>query len=240
MFGSDVMGLWYSYLHNGSNSYRTFPLGSNISNGFASAQVTRSHHASLMNIASTTHLHKFASIPPNDWIDMAATSIFEANEINFPVNFNNPFDIPGHIAGGTGSSSYGPDTRKLKGSISAKRTVDAAGNTTRIDLLSKLEFEVKDAVDFCPGDRGGGMEQILTIPASRLEASGLAHDVGFTVNLMLLPITKVITGADLAGIPGSSSTLPTDRLGRGVSSSTDLPTDRRHRGDRLGGGVRRE
>jgi hypothetical protein len=42
-------------------------------------------------------------------------------------------------------------------------------------------YEVFDAVDFCPGDCGSWLEQRVTIPMSRLEASGAAYDQPFKV-----------------------------------------------------------
>ncbi|HBB36208.1 MAG TPA: hypothetical protein DDZ80_14795 [Cyanobacteria bacterium UBA8803] len=43
--------------------------------------------------------------------------------------------------------------------------------------------------DFCPGGAGAGLEQVLTIPASRLEASGQAFDVPFEVQLDVADLT---------------------------------------------------
>ena len=47
----------------------------------------------------------------------------------------------------------------------------------KVKCLSKVELEIFDAIDFCPGGCGTPREQILTVPFSRREASGLAYDV---------------------------------------------------------------
>ena len=47
-------------------------------------------------------------------------------------------------------------------------------NYVKVKCLSKVELEIFDAIDFCPGGCGTPREQILTVPFSRREASGLA------------------------------------------------------------------
>ena len=55
------------------------------------------------------------------------------------------------------------------------------GNTTDIVMRTAFRFVVKDTVDFCPGNKGAGLEQNLTIPLGRLEKTGsfFANDVPF-------------------------------------------------------------
>ena len=99
-----------------------------------------------------------------------------------PINFNNPFSIAGHIAGGIGSSDAGPDYRKINyGNVTLEKT-PVIGGTGYVSVETTLQYEVFDAVDFCPGDCGSRAEQLVTIPMSRLEASGEAYDVPFKVN----------------------------------------------------------
>jgi hypothetical protein len=43
---------------------------------------------------------------------------------------------------------------------------------------------VFDAIDFCPGDCGSREERLITVPMSRLEASGEAYDVPFKVTFV--------------------------------------------------------
>lgn len=71
---------------------------------------------------------------------------------NRPINYSSPLSVAGHIAGEIGSSDAGPDYRKIT-----------------------------YAADFCPGYCGSPAEQLITVPMSRLEASGAAYDVPFKV-----------------------------------------------------------
>jgi hypothetical protein len=204
MFGADVAGLWRQYLSGRSSGYRTFAKGSNIANAFAQSNVIRQHTEILMARA-ITRLDRFKALTANTWVDIPVANVFTADEINFPINFNNPFDIPGHIAGGASGSDFGPDTRKLKGHLSVYRESDDTGNTIGYQLKAKFEFEVKDAVDFCPGGAGAGLEQVLTIPASRLEASSEAFDVPFEVQFAAPEITRTISSASSDVSSGGSS-----------------------------------
>ena len=208
MFGTDVAGLWQQYLSGPSSGYRTFAKGSNIANAFAQSNVIRQRTENLMVIA-TTRKDRFNTLPANKWVNVPVDQVFTQDEINYGINFSNPYDIPGHIAGGAGSSSFGKDTRTLKGYLSVCRETDDTGKTIGYQLKAKFEFEVKDTVDFCPGQPGSALEQILTIPASRLEASGQAFDVPFQVQFDAPEIIRT-----------TKSPSP-------VSSS-----DRRHRADR--------
>lgn len=90
----------------------------------------------------------------------------------------------------TDDSEFGPDTRDLTGTIKLRR-FDTGGSTTRMSVEATFTFKYKihDALDFCPGntlqkddftvDRLQYNEIITDL--SRLEASGMARDVGFDV-----------------------------------------------------------
>lgn len=98
-----------------------------------------------------------------------------------PINYSNPLAIAGHIAGGIGSSDAGVDYRKvLRGDATLER-VPLVGSAGYVRVETTLRYEVFDAIDFCPGDCGSPAEQLVTIPMSRLEASGQAYDVPFKV-----------------------------------------------------------
>ena len=122
--------------------------------------------------------------PPLD--DFAATSMSIANFLspfemdNRPINYSNPFAIAGHIAGGIGSSDAGPDYRKVSGGVTLEK-VPLIGSAGYVSVETSLHYEIGDAVDFCPGDCGSPAEQPVTVPMSRLEASGEAYDVPFKV-----------------------------------------------------------
>lgn len=223
MFGAEVAGMWRQYLNGGGS--RTFNDGSNIANAFKQSAVMRSHANRLMDIA-LTRLDRFSTIPANTVTDVPVENIFTSEEINFPLDFNNPFDIPGHIAGGasadgSSSSNFGPDTRKLKGKITALREEDVNTGLSRLSLTADFEFEVHDAMDFCPGNPGAFLEQTLTVPLSRLEASGDAGDVGLDISFKIADIRRRVD----TGLGGPNTTpLPNNSDSRHHSDRRDVAT----------------
>lgn len=98
-----------------------------------------------------------------------------------PINYSNPFSVAGHIAGGIGSSDAGPDYRSITHANVWLERVPVIGSTGYIQVSMSPRYEVVDAIDFCPGDCGSPAEQLVTVPMSRLEASGHAYDVPFKV-----------------------------------------------------------
>ncbi|WP_257389598.1 DUF4157 domain-containing protein, partial [Tahibacter caeni] len=96
---------------------------------------------------------------------------------NRPINYSNPLSVAGHIAGGIGSSDAGDDYRK----ITQCMVTAEPGVFGSVVVSIAPHYEVFDAIDFCPGDCGSPAEQHVTIPMSRLEASGRAYDVPFVV-----------------------------------------------------------
>ena len=91
------------------------------------------------------------------------------------------FTIPGLIAGGVSGSAAGQDSRSLSGKIQLLRST-VNGVTYGVLMRTRVRFLVRDAIDFCPGAMGGFIARFVTIPLSRLEASGLAYDVPFEVH----------------------------------------------------------
>ena len=102
---------------------------------------------------------------------------------NRPINYSNPFSIAGHLAGGIGSSDAGDDYRKVWGNVTLER-VPLIGSAGYVSVETTLHYEVFDAIDFCPGDCGSAAEQVVTVPMSRLEATGEAYDVPFKVTFV--------------------------------------------------------
>jgi hypothetical protein len=91
--------------------------------------------------------------------------------------------------GRTPDSEFGPDTRRLSGTI--KLHPLGRPDPTTLDVEETLTFRylTHDALDFCPGNTGkkpnNSWENIeynrLLTDLSRLEASGMARDIGFDV-----------------------------------------------------------
>ena len=105
----------------------------------------------------------------------------DAEMNNRPINYANPFSVAGHIAGGIGSSDAGDDYRKITYANVTLEKVPIIGNTGYVSVQLTPHYEVFDAIDFCPGDCGSPAEQLVTVPMSRLEASGRAYDRPFKV-----------------------------------------------------------
>lgn len=91
----------------------------------------------------------------------------------------------------TDDSEFGPDTRDLSGTIRLRRTDDGS-NPTSMTVSQTITFKylMHDALDFCPGNTlqksGFTMDRLeyneMITVLSRLEASGLARDVEYTVS----------------------------------------------------------
>ena len=113
---------------------------------------------------------------------MSLANFLSTSEMdNRPINYSNPFSVAGHIAGGIGSSDAGDDYRKITYANVGLEKTTLIGSTGYVTVELTPHYEVFDAVDFCPGDCGSPVEQWITVPMSRLEASGAAYDVPFKV-----------------------------------------------------------
>ncbi len=122
---------------------------------------------------------------------MSLSNFLSAAEMNNrPINYSNPFSVAGHIAGGIGSSDAGDDYRKISRANVTLEKTPIIGNTGYVSIRLIPHYEVFDAIDFCPGDCGSPAEQIVTVPMSRLEASGRAYDVPFKVIFSPEPRSK--------------------------------------------------
>jgi len=113
---------------------------------------------------------------------MSLANFLSASEMdNRPINYSNPFSVAGHIAGGIGSSDAGDDYRKITYANVTLEKTTLVGSTGYVSVELTPQYEVFDAIDFCPGDCGSPAEQLITVPMSRLEKSGNAYDVPFKV-----------------------------------------------------------
>ncbi len=113
---------------------------------------------------------------------MSLSNFLSDDELNNrPINYSNPLSVAGHIAGGIGSSAAGDDYRKISQANVWLERVPLVGGSGYVKVSMSPQYTVFDAIDFCPGDCGSPAEQLVTIPMSRLEASGHAYDVPFEV-----------------------------------------------------------
>jgi len=87
---------------------------------------------------------------------------------------NHLYHAPANLAGGMGGSDFGRDFRFMSGHLHCH--ISKVGNVN-VYCRPKVKLSVFDAIDLCPGQCGTKKEQLLTIPLSQREASGLAYDV---------------------------------------------------------------
>ncbi|NUR64029.1 MAG: VWD domain-containing protein [Catenulispora sp.] len=91
------------------------------------------------------------------------------------INYSQPFTLPGNTAGGVGESSPATgsqkDDRTFSGDVKFVPTATDKGVLSKVDLVAELKLKVVDGLDFCPGDVGAPLEQLATIPLSRLEVT---------------------------------------------------------------------
>ena len=186
-FGNEVHDLWESYLSRrpgDSLTPRVFETAGNpIEESFATSWATLDD----VDAALDTVLGRLSRFPGGTLRPYATTIVGLSNFLsaaemdNRQINYSNPLSKAGNIAGGIGSSDAGDDYRKiLWGNVSMTK-YPLIGNSGYIDFELTARYEVFDAIDFCPGQCGSPAEQQLTIPMSRLEASGEAYDVPFIV-----------------------------------------------------------
>jgi hypothetical protein len=202
MFGLEVGQIWNAYLSRSpgdSLAPRIYAEGASaIAYAFKRCAHIRQEQDALLDQV-VANIALAPTLPANEWTKVPLSTFIGATPHQLFTNFSNPYDTPGHIAGGLSGSDAGPDTRWVEGSVNMMRRTDENGATTQIFIQPDFHFRVVDAVDFIPGGAGAGIEQIFTIPLSRLEASGWAYDVPFEV-LFTGPATqRTVAGASVAG-----------------------------------------
>jgi hypothetical protein len=186
-YGTEVKGLYESFLSRSpGDSLDPVIFDSDSSylvSAFKSSWDTKDDMDAVIEMVGN-RLSRAPGWPMRDgdrW-GMSLANFLSADEMaNRPINYSNPLSVAGHIAGNIGSSAAGDDYRKITyGNVTLEKTV-LLGNTGYVSVELTPRYEVFDAIDFCPGDCGSYAEQWVTIPMSRLEASGAAYDVPFKV-----------------------------------------------------------
>ncbi|MBI2875792.1 MAG: right-handed parallel beta-helix repeat-containing protein, partial [Candidatus Tectomicrobia bacterium] len=209
-FGNTVGDLWNTYLSTSStNPSQQFTFtdrhevveGSYDSDGFL---ISRGFKYSLVTQSFVSKATRFAreeiesmirrgqiqcdEIPENGEMRKSVEELFadhfELLTPNDELNYRIITEIPGNIAGGTGTSDfYGSDTRRLSGDVILTKRMDAQGRTVSVEVKTDFIITVEDTIDFFPdGDLGSWAEQKFGTPILReLEQYDWAHDVPFTV-----------------------------------------------------------
>lgn len=207
MFGSEVASLWNQFLSREPGASLAPVVFreelSSVAFAFKHCQQIATAQDRLLD-EIVGNISAAGTLPAGSWTTVPLSRFFAVPR-ELSINFSNPYDTPGHIAGGQSGSDAGPDTRSIQdGSVRILRQTDETGATTQALLEPSFNFRVFDAIDFIPGGAGAGIEQVFTIPLSRLEASGWAYDVPFEV-LFTGPVTR-------RTVPGSAlnATHPTN------------------------------
>ncbi|GAA2038612.1 hypothetical protein GCM10009839_45280 [Catenulispora yoronensis] len=155
-----------------------------------------------------------AAAPPNlsapDNPTTEQLSDFSGLGQHVDINYAQPFTLPGNTAGGVGESSPAtgsqPDDRSFSGDVKFVPTATDRGVLSKVDLEADLKLKVSDGLDFCPGDPGSFIEQLATVPLSRLEvtpdgAGKYARPFLFEVNPTFDPEKRDVTSL----FPGNDS-----------------------------------
>jgi len=186
-FGTEVKGLYESYLSRSpGDSLAPVIFNSDSSylvSSFKNSGDTTDDMDSVIDLVGS-RLNRAPGPPLRDGspATMSLANFLSTSEMeNRPINYSNPLSVAGHIAGGIGSSDAGDDYRKITYANVTLEKTTLIGSTGYVTVELTPHYEVFDAIDFCPGDCGSPAEQLITVPMSRLEASGAAYDVPFKV-----------------------------------------------------------
>lgn len=201
LFGSEVGDLWSLYLGSDSSSpppLQSFSDGSTVANGFKNSQTTKEFLDIVMGAAEDKILEQIKS----GAISCSSPSTVPASNVLPPehlrpgvmLDYNQPLEIPGNIAGGVGA---GQDDRRVTGSFSIKPVKDNCGKITSVDVEANFTIIVDDVIDFCPGNLSSGWETFCTVPMAALEANDWAYDVPIHVEYTTDPRTFSIPGGSL-------------------------------------------
>ena len=186
-FGTEVYELYDSYLSRvpgDSLAPRIFDAdGSYIHDSFKDDGSIQDDMDTVLGLINS-RLLRAPGYPFSEGVEtlMSLSNFLSAAEMDDrPINFSNPFSVSGHIAGDVGSSDAGNDYRKITYANVGITKVLLFGNTGYHLIRLIPHYEVFDTIDFCPGDPGAPLEQLVTTTMSRLEASGEAYDKPFKV-----------------------------------------------------------
>jgi hypothetical protein len=186
-YGSEVESLYESYLERrpgDSLSPVVFDSdGSYLVGAFRDSwDTTDDVDAVLQLVGERLHLAPGGMPRDGERVMMSLSNFLSDDELqDRPINYRNPLSVAGHIAGGIGSSDAGSDYRSITQANVWLERVSLPLGAGYVNVSMSPRYEVFDAIDFCPGDCGSPAEQLVTVPMSRLEASGHAYDVPFKV-----------------------------------------------------------
>ncbi len=183
-FGDEAAGLYDKYLT--STKPNVSPVifdkpGSELVQSFINHEATAKRQEELAAIFEKNLPNNCGQLPPNVWVEIPAAGLIPREELKVGFSFSGVTTIPGIVAGGISSGAGSVDSRTVSVKQVLLQRKEVAGQTTGLQMQAHFHFVVEDAVDFCPGNMGSFFATYITIPLSRLEASGMAFSVPFVV-----------------------------------------------------------
>lgn len=188
----EVLAEWRKYL-NGSGGLSTHDLTANPTDQIALAFQRDARHEppedAVLNHAWSRSSQWLPRLGREGSVTLSFDDLGVPQTLRRPVPDydNNAFTVAANLAGGIGDmttpdSDFGPDFRELDGTITITNMPDPSNRLwSRVLMSANFMWTIHDAIDFCPGNAGNSMQERWTITMSRLEATGLARDVGLLV-----------------------------------------------------------
>jgi outer membrane protein OmpA-like peptidoglycan-associated protein len=123
-----------------------------------------------------------AGMQPGESATRPLSQVVGTTPMHPQIVFNFNTRAGGSLFGGVGDSEHGPDDRLQDGTIELETFRDGAAMGVRSSVL--FSYTLIDGVDFCPGNTGerapSAILPFVLRQVSKLEASGMARDVGLT------------------------------------------------------------
>jgi hypothetical protein len=185
LWGDEAADLYDTYLTSTAKNVtpRIFDNPkSQLVQSFINHEATAKRQSELAAIIEKNLPNNCGHLPPNEWVDFIHGAIIPPDELKAPFSFGGFTTIPAVVAGGVSPGPGVPESRTVSIKQVLLRRSEVGGQTTELRMRAQFRFVVQDAIDFCPGGMGGFPASYVTIPFSRLEASGMAFSVPFEVH----------------------------------------------------------
>lgn len=189
--GSGVGSIYNDFVFGGRSGVMT--LSASLRNEFAAICQTEVATNHLMSAIINSIWGIFPASTTAQVIPLATVAPTAVTDIGTPGNshqlvYCGSTNAPGLLAGGIGTTqlsvlvgaipSTQNDSRTATGQVTVTRHALPSGGA-RVEFTPTIDIEVRDTVDFCPGNCGSLAAQVATNPFSRWEASGISGDVAF-------------------------------------------------------------
>jgi hypothetical protein len=197
--GLEVGAIYYLFVWGGVSGVMT--LSSSLSSEFASVCQTAMATNHLMSSLVRAIWGRYNNATPAQTIPLSSLIPTPMADIGTPGNphelvYCGSTNAPGLLAGGIGTTQLAirvgaipsgqNDSRSASGQVRVTRVL-LPGGGVRLEFTPSIDIEVRDTVDFCPGNCGGLLAQGATNPLSRWEASGISGDVPFVTTFPAPP-----------------------------------------------------